>query len=341
MLCDTWGPKAWKKVEAVIDQRKRKGILEYLVQWKESGSSGKDKSWEPASKIAADCANAVADYIKSKTRKRSQSKTRKSSRSRSRSTSRGRKTKPEKVVVRRSTRSSSRGRSSKIPVSEKKVVSGQNDLNKSEVEVNSSVEGKSIEEKTKIILQKPVEEEQFVVSTSSTTTVSTSVVSSSSSSENMTMSEKNKTSVSPESPQRRSSRLLKHLESEETLGPTSAGTDRVLRSATQKKEELEVQRVHTELRPVHKDDGKPRSSVWKVADYLVIALFVLSVIAAIFLFVEKFVDLKDFKPNLSTLKTRLAAPLQGVHGIFRTVCDQANGVWLRLMDLVGSGAAKK
>ena len=76
------------------------------------------------------------------------------------------------------------------------------------------------------------------------------------------------------------------------------------------RQKLEVQRVHNEQRPVHEDDSKPRSSVWKVADYIVIALFGISVIAALFLFVEKFVNLEEFKkqafPNFDTLVNRLS-----------------------------------
>ena len=63
---------------------------------------------------------------------------------------------------------------------------------------------------------------------------------------------------------------------------------RVLRSSTMEaRKELEVQRVHNDQRPVREDDSKPRSAIWKVADYAVIVLFVLSLIAAFILFLEK------------------------------------------------------
>lgn len=53
---------------------------------------------------------------------------------------------------------------------------------------------------------------------------------------------------------------------------------------------LEVQRVHNERVPVRDDDLKPRSAIWKVADYGVIVLFILSLIAALFMFLEKFIE---------------------------------------------------
>lgn len=53
--------------------------------------------------------------------------------------------------------------------------------------------------------------------------------------------------------------------------------------------QLEVQRVVNEQCPAS-NDNKPRSAVWKVADYAVIVLFILSLIAAIFLFLEKILE---------------------------------------------------
>ena len=58
-------------------------------------------------------------------------------------------------------------------------------------------------------------------------------------------------------------------------------------------ETLEVQRVHNEQRPVHPDDGKSRSSVWKLADFAVYAGFIISLITALFLLIEKFVTLEE------------------------------------------------
>ena len=56
------------QVDSVLDQRKRKGVLEYLVQWK-GAESGQDKSWEPATKLAESCATLISSFIKSKTKK--------------------------------------------------------------------------------------------------------------------------------------------------------------------------------------------------------------------------------------------------------------------------------
>ena len=81
------------------------------------------------------------------------------------------------------------------------------------------------------------------------------------------------------------------LSSKKKTEVQSEEPSRVLRSSTMAaREKLEVQRVHNEQRPLHKDDDKPRSAIWKVADYVVIVLFALSVVAALFLFLEKFIE---------------------------------------------------
>ncbi|XP_012941238.1 chromo domain-containing protein cec-1 [Aplysia californica] len=287
------------EVDSILEQRKRKGVLEYLVRWKDA-DAGEDTSWEPADSIIADCAQAVKSFLKAKSAKRSSSRSRKSSRSRSRSSSRSRKatTKKEttKTAVRRSSRSRSKGRLSKTSTEEKKDVE--------EVKEKAPVKEKS-PEKVTVVANNSSSTVVASVSTSSTTTQSA-------------MAEK-KRSASPEQ-------------------------GRVLRSSTvAAREKLEVQRVHNEQRPVREDDNQPRSAVWRVADYAVIVLFIISVIAAIFLFVEKFVDLEDFKkqafPNMNVLKARLIAAQQNLVEVVQTLVARVSQVWLHIVDSDSAGHA--
>lgn len=95
------------------------------------------------------------------------------------------------------------------------------------------------------------------------------------------------------------------------------------------RQELEVQRVHNEQRPVHTDDHKPRSSIWKVADYAVIVLFILSLVAAAFLFLEKFINLEEFKkqafPNMAVLQARLESIQQSLVDAWLYLIEQISG----------------
>ncbi|XP_046340435.2 chromobox protein homolog 2-like [Haliotis rufescens] len=113
------------EVDQILNQRKRKGVLEYLVRWR--GFGKEEDSWEPGKNLS-NCAAAMAAYIKltapAKTQKKS-SKSRSRSRSRSRSTSRSRTTKSKSSrpqtptalsrTPRSRSRSSSRGRQAKQP----------------------------------------------------------------------------------------------------------------------------------------------------------------------------------------------------------------------------------
>jgi len=290
-------------VDQILDQRKRKGIVEYLVQWK--GESDKDpaaSTWEPAESIAADCTKAVKSFLKSKSKKRSLSKSRKSSRSRSRSVSRGRKAADKVTPTRRSTRSSSRGRATKIPVSEKKAA-----------QLKASEEPTEIVKEVEVTKQTEASSSTVFASVSQTTTTIK---------QSESMSEEKKTEVQSEGP------------------------GRVLRSSTMAtREKLEVQRVHNEQRPMHKDDDKPRSAIWKVADYVVIVMFALSVVAALFLFLEKFIDLENFKrqafPNVDILRSRLTDAVYSVFELLQGGVNKVSGLWLNLIDQIGSGSGKK
>ncbi|XP_046545026.1 chromo domain-containing protein cec-3-like [Haliotis rubra] len=111
------------EVDQILNQRKRKGVVEYLVRWR--GFGKEEDSWEPLKNLA-NCAAAMAAYVKltapSKTQKKS---TKSRSRSRSRSTSRSRTTKTKSSrsrtprarsrTPRSRSRSSSRGRQAKQP----------------------------------------------------------------------------------------------------------------------------------------------------------------------------------------------------------------------------------
>uniref|UniRef100_A0A0B6ZT63 Uncharacterized protein n=2 Tax=Arion vulgaris TaxID=1028688 RepID=A0A0B6ZT63_9EUPU len=103
-------------------------------------------------------------------------------------------------------------------------------------------------------------------------------------------------------------------------------------------QQLEVQRVHNEQRPVREDDLKPRSAIWKVADYAVIVLFILSLIAALFLFLEKFINLDEFKkqafPNMSVLQARLDSIQNNLFEVAHAGVHRLSDAWLYLIEQV-------
>ncbi|KAL8571740.1 hypothetical protein ACOMHN_060825 [Nucella lapillus] len=82
-------------VEEITGQRKRKGVLEYLVHWQ--GYSNLHNSWEPASAIAH-CTRLIEEFgakkKSSRSKSRSRSRGRSAGKSKSRSRSRGRQSKP-------------------------------------------------------------------------------------------------------------------------------------------------------------------------------------------------------------------------------------------------------
>lgn len=49
------------QVDQILNQRKRKGVLEYLVRWR--GFGKEEDSWEPGKNLS-NCAAAMAAYIK-------------------------------------------------------------------------------------------------------------------------------------------------------------------------------------------------------------------------------------------------------------------------------------
>ncbi|XP_060075537.1 testis-specific chromodomain protein Y 2-like [Ylistrum balloti] len=91
MASDTESGSEYEVVK-ILQQRRRRGITEYLVRW--GGFGPQEDSWEQEGKLT-NCANLIKDFVKSsltpakKTTKRA-SRSRSSSRSRSRSRSRGR-----------------------------------------------------------------------------------------------------------------------------------------------------------------------------------------------------------------------------------------------------------
>ncbi|XP_056019997.1 chromobox protein homolog 2-like isoform X2 [Ostrea edulis] len=104
-------------VDKILQQRKKKGVVEYLVRWQGYGAA--NDSWEPGKNLK-DCADKIKAFNASATPKKRgrKSTSRSRSRSRGRSTSKTRKSPARKrtaavqqeTPVRRSSRSSSRGR---------------------------------------------------------------------------------------------------------------------------------------------------------------------------------------------------------------------------------------
>lgn len=277
-------------VDSILEQRKRKGNLEYLVRWKGAGD-GSD-TWEPAKTIAADCAQAVQAFL-SKTKapkaKRSTSRSRKVSRSRSRSSSRSRRSRSANKTPNKSkSETRLRGRSQK---KEEEKLDTSNDSNQKAVNAVASHSTSSVE----------------IVTGSS----------------------------------RESTKSEQKTNPEEKMP-----TQRALRSSTlEARKELEVQRVHNDQRPVREDDCKPRSAIWRIADYAVIILFVLSLIAAFFLFLEKIFDLEEFKkqayPNMGVLKRRLFSAQQRLVDLAEAGVHLAADSWLYLVEQIKGPVGKE
>ncbi|XP_055892259.1 chromobox protein homolog 5-like [Biomphalaria glabrata] len=128
--------------------------------------------------------------------------------------------------------------------------------------------------------------------------------------------------------------VVNTVESISTESKSNTDSNNMAAATSTFTKELEVQRVHNERCLVRDDDKKSRSLVWRVADYAVIVLFILSFMAALFLFLEKIVDLKDFKsqafPNMETLKTRLTDGFQSLYDSTFYLLERLGDLWLYL-----------
>ncbi|CAL1533257.1 unnamed protein product [Lymnaea stagnalis] len=284
------------EVDAVLEQRKRKGVLEYLVRWKGAGDSADSESWEPAKSIAGDCAQAVKQFVASRKKQRSTSRSRKVSRSRSRSSSRNRKAAASKEKSKSPSRS--RGRPSKAKE--------DTSLKKEEIS-KVAAEGSTLATPDKVTQSK-----KAIVITESNSTINFNAA--------IVSTEGNSSKVESKD----------ETDSSSKMASSSSATSN-----------LEVQRVHNEQRPVCVNDNKPRSAIWKVADYAVIVLFIISLIAAVFLFLEKIFDLEDFKtqalPNMEILRTRLSAGIKSLTDVAFQGVDTISDAWLYLVEQIQGG----
>ncbi|CAG5116673.1 unnamed protein product [Candidula unifasciata] len=271
-------------IDSILEQRKRKGLLEYLVRWKGSGDDVKGETWEPAKNLVNDYAKAVQSFtkgVKAQKAKRSSSRSSRASRSRSRSSSRSRKSGRVKEEAR-----------SQVQVEERQKAAV--------AEAESSQPTRSSRSRARVTAPQ-----------TTTNSLATAQVAS-------------------------KTELHTHSNS---VGQGNQSDN------MKTQQELEVQRVHNEQRPVREDDLKPRSAIWKVADYAVIVLFVLSLIAALFLFLEKFIDLDEFKkqafPNFAVLQTRLEDVQQNLLELASNGAGRISDAWLYLIEQVkGSAEAK-
>lgn len=273
------------------------------MRWKGAGDSTESETWEPAKSIAADCAQAVKQFVASRKKQRSTSRSRKVSRSRSRSSSRNRKAAVSKEKSKSPSRSRGRPPKAKTDTSIKKEELTQ-------VAAESS---------TLATLDKVTQSKRAVVITESNSTITVNAATISSEENSNKVESKDNTDSSP-----------KMTSSSPKMTSSSSATST-----------LEVQRVHNEQRPVCVNDDKPRSAIWKVADYAVIVLFIISLIAAVFLFLEKIFDLEDFKtqalPNMEILRTRLSDGIKSLTDVAFQGVDTISDAWLYLIEQIQDG----
>ncbi|KAH9503484.1 hypothetical protein Btru_068031 [Bulinus truncatus] len=276
-----------ERLDAIIGQRKRKGVLEYLVRW--GGDGDRSERWESATAIGSDYARAIQNYLESRKteKKRSTSRSRKVSRSRSRSSSRNRKS-PSREKSKSKSRSQSRGRPRNSESTPKKNKTNEVDGN---ITPNTS--------------HRNTRSRSSVVITNSNTEANISAT--------IATFQQEKTAEILESKSSKESDIM--------AAPTS-------------KSQLEVQRTHNERCLARDDDKNPRSVIWRLADYAVIFLFIVSLIAVIFLFLEKIIDLEEFKsqafPNLVTLKTRLSDGVRSLSDSAFYQLERVGDFWLYL-----------
>ncbi|XP_059143465.1 chromobox protein homolog 5-like [Physella acuta] len=283
-----------KQVESILEQRKRKGAIEYLVRWRGAGESQESETWEPAKTLIINWAQVVQDFLtkKKEEKKRSTSRSRKGSRSRSRSSSRNRKTTKAEEKTKSRSRSRGRPKKSSYPPNEPET-SNEGSENKKNTRSKSNI----------------------VISESSTSVTKETVT------------------------------LQESTNSIEAKDNTDSSEKMTAKSSNNSNSQLEVQRVVNEQCPAS-EDNKPRSAIWKVADYAVIVLFILSLIAAIFLFLEKILDLEDFKkqalPNMRVLQERLEAGKNSFMDLIFYCLDSITHCWFNVMEQIkGAENTKK
>ncbi|XP_061166643.1 chromodomain Y-like protein 2 [Saccostrea echinata] len=138
------------EVDKILQQRKRKGVIEYLIRWQ--GYGAEQDSWEPVKNLK-DCVDKIKAFNESendspKKRGRRKSTSRSRSRSRGRSASKSRKSPGRKKAtpikqetpLRRSSRSRSRGRQqTKVETITKRVEEFSDDEGRSKTVVTETV----------------------------------------------------------------------------------------------------------------------------------------------------------------------------------------------------------
>lgn len=181
-----------RKVEEILDQRRRKGALQYLVRWK--GFNELYDSWEP-SEALSHCANAIKAFVdskkkstKSRSRSRSRGRSSRQSKSKSRSRSRGRQTssRSRSRSASRKTQAATkvtRGKSSsevkvaKSESSEVKVAKSEAKASRSRVEIvsqkTSAKESEGVVEKKSEVVTKKIETVQTTPVRPQTATMTT------------------------------------------------------------------------------------------------------------------------------------------------------------------------
>ncbi|XP_076448928.1 uncharacterized protein LOC143285493 [Babylonia areolata] len=265
------------EVEEILQQRKRKGVLEYLVRWR--GFNDLYDSWEPASGLA-DCTKALKAFI-AKTKR---------SRSKSRSRSRGRTTKSR-------SRSSSRGRAPKTDTTSKRSRSrsgGRKSTrlsSKSSTETTESKTVSSVEEQQKSIkLQAGTEAAEEKASTKSETIV-----------------EKTSTSKEGEVVERKTEVVKTTVETVKATPSTTAES-----SGMTTRSRLAVRQVQNDQKPPEPkavDSSKTNEKVtwlWWFADHAVLILFIVVSVIALSFTIESVSGVRDkLVPDLGVLRQRL------------------------------------
>ncbi|KAK7114080.1 chromo domain-containing protein cec-1-like [Littorina saxatilis] len=280
------------EVEEILEQRRRKGVLEYLVRWQ--GFNELYNSWEPVASLTH-CKEAVKRFLaenkrsRSKSRSRSRGRPASQSRSKSRSTSRGRGRPPKSPATPAKSRSRSRSASRKTPKSAATASARTSRKTTSEVTVTKKEASPAKEEKK----GRPAR--------------------------SGTPSKVAETKASPSRSdlvsQRSSTRVGGILERKSEVSTRSIETIRS--TPVTKESEIMTTRSRMTVRQVENDEkpapkksstnGEGETWVWWCADHAVLILFIIISIIALSFTIESFSGVRDkLVPDFSVLRQRLA-----------------------------------